>query len=211
MNDLKDYSIKLSLAFVFCVITGSFFFVAYKINEYYSPAHHAVKILVDDNSRIRRALFAPDDDIQNLLITLIDEEKEQILVTAYSITDSEVVNALIKAQRRGIDVQVLVDGSNAITAHSKVNLFIKQRVPLWIYPSVKHDSKKPVGIMHNKFMIFKKGLLNRSILWTGSFNFTHSAQHRNQENVIVTDDLALIEKYRHQFEKIKKRCIRAHE
>jgi mitochondrial cardiolipin hydrolase len=205
--NLRSALERLGLTLVFCVIIGIFFFAAYKINEWQSPAYRATRELVDHGS-IKRALFAPDDDIQDLLLTLIDEEKEQILITAYSLTDSDIAHAIIRAYKRGVALEVLVDGSNAITAHSKVSLLMKSHIPVWIYPSVKKDDK-PVGIMHNKFMVFKRSLLGRSIVWTGSFNFTRSAQSRNQENVIVTDDQQLVERYRKHFEKIKKRCIRA--
>jgi len=59
--------------------------------------------------------------------------------------------------------------------------------------------------MHNKFVIFSCNVGNKTLLWTGSFNFTKSAQLRNQENVVVLDDPCIIEKYEKQFEVIKKR------
>jgi phosphatidylserine/phosphatidylglycerophosphate/cardiolipin synthase-like enzyme len=208
--DFKAFTQRFLLSALFCLIVGFFFYIAYKINEWQSPAYQTAQVLLDENSRINRALFAPDDNVQELLVTLINEEKEQILAAAYSFTDEDIAYALIDAHKRGVNVQIIADGSNSITAHSKVPLLIKHQVPVWIYPSVKSDKahQTPIGIMHNKFMIFKKSLLNRSILWTGSFNFTRSAQTRNQENIVVLDSPKLIERYRKQFERIKKRCIK---
>jgi phosphatidylserine/phosphatidylglycerophosphate/cardiolipin synthase-like enzyme len=60
--------------------------------------------------------------------------------------------------------------------------------------------------MHNKFIVFESNLFGRSILWTGSFNFTHSARLRNQENILVLDEPAIVERYRKQFAVIKTRC-----
>ena len=60
-------------------------------------------------------------------------------------------------------------------------------------------------IMHNKFVIFGKNISNKPLLWTGSFNFTKSAQLKNQENVVILDEQYLIQKYEKQFEVIKKR------
>ena len=60
------------------------------------------------------------------------------------------------------------------------------------------------------FIVFKKNLLGRSILWTGSFNFTHSARLRNQENVLILDNKALIDRYLEQFGVLKTRCEHYH-
>lgn len=215
-NNLKSFAERLALTVIFCLIIGIFFYVAYKINEWQSPAYQAAQVLVDDTSQIRRALFSPDDNVQELLITLINEEKQQIMAAAYSFTDEDIAHALIDARDRGVDVQVIVDGSNGITSYSKVSLLIKHQIPVWIYPSVRTDNRKRTdkpnqkitGIMHNKFMLFKQSLLGRPILWTGSFNFTRSAQVRNQENVIVLDDPKLIAKYKVQFDRLKKRCVK---
>lgn len=201
---------RLALTIVFCTIVGLFSYVAYRYNEYVSPAHQAIKALADGQSKIREVLFAPDDNVQDLLITLINEEKESISVAAYSFTDQDIAQALINAQNRGVRVEVVVDGSSSITAYHKASFLAKHRIPLWVYPSVKTEGKqkRPKGIMHNKFMIFKNSLLNRSIIWTGSFNFTRSAQNINQENVIVLDDPHFVEKYTKRFDILKQRSIK---
>jgi phosphatidylserine/phosphatidylglycerophosphate/cardiolipin synthase-like enzyme len=56
--------------------------------------------------------------------------------------------------------------------------------------------------MHNKFAL----LDNKT--WTGSFNWTWSANIKNQENVIFTDELEVCKKYEKYFEILKKRCIK---
>jgi phosphatidylserine/phosphatidylglycerophosphate/cardiolipin synthase-like enzyme len=59
--------------------------------------------------------------------------------------------------------------------------------------------------MHHKFVIFGNNIGGKSLLWTGSYNFTKSATMNNQENVLVLDEIHLIEKYGRQFELIKQR------
>ena len=56
--------------------------------------------------------------------------------------------------------------------------------------------------MHNKFII-----IDNKKLWTGSFNWTNSADTSNQENIIITDDSEVIERYKEQFEILKLRSI----
>ena len=48
--------------------------------------------------------------------------------------------------------------------------------------------------MHNKFAI-----IDNRILLTGSYNWTFSANHRNDENLMVIDDPEIIEIFQNQF------------
>ena len=54
--------------------------------------------------------------------------------------------------------------------------------------------------MHNKFAIIDDKV------WTGSFNWTISANRKNQENVVYNDEKDVYEKFLEQFEKLKQRC-----
>ena len=56
--------------------------------------------------------------------------------------------------------------------------------------------------MHNKFAILDQKV------WTGSFNWTISANKRNQENVVLLDEVDVCKKYEKRFEYFKKECIK---
>jgi len=51
--------------------------------------------------------------------------------------------------------------------------------------------------MHNKFAI-----IDNRILLTGSYNWTFSANHRNDENLMVINDPVVISRYQNYFEKL---------
>ena len=51
--------------------------------------------------------------------------------------------------------------------------------------------------MHNKFAI-----IDNHLLLTGSYNWTFSANNRNDENLMVIDDQEIITRYQNQFEKL---------
>jgi phosphatidylserine/phosphatidylglycerophosphate/cardiolipin synthase-like enzyme len=55
--------------------------------------------------------------------------------------------------------------------------------------------------MHNKFAILD------DCLWTGSFNWTRSANTKNQENVVIIYDVEVCEKFEKQFLILQKRCF----
>ena len=61
--------------------------------------------------------------------------------------------------------------------------------------------------MHNKFCIFQENILQKKILWTGSYNFTVRGPNKNQENVLVLDNKKLSNQYAKQFEILKTRSL----
>lgn len=149
-----------------------------------------------------KALFSLKDNIKQELIDRITRENKSILLTMYTFTDSEIAEVLIKAKHRGIHIEILVDESQILNLFDMYKIcmrFINNNIPVFIYPE---DENIP-GIMHNKFVLF--GNQNSSpLLWTGSFNFTKSANQYNAENVIILNSPNLIHEYQNQFEKLKK-------
>lgn len=151
-----------------------------------------------------RVLFAPDDDVQEALIHLIEQETTSICAAIYMLTDKEIARALMEAHRRGITVEVVTDRACVRERWSKMHKLCKAGVPVYVYePSTAEDGGN--DIMHNKFVIFGANGGNRKLVWTGSCNFTRSAKLRNQENAVVIDDGATIEKFCNQFTVLKTR------
>jgi phosphatidylserine/phosphatidylglycerophosphate/cardiolipin synthase-like enzyme len=59
--------------------------------------------------------------------------------------------------------------------------------------------------MHHKFVLFEKNVGGKSLVWTGSYNFTKSATRNNQENIVLLDSKPLIDKYAKQFSLLQER------
>ena len=53
------------------------------------------------------------------------------------------------------------------------------------------------GIMHHKFAVF-----DGQLLFTGSYNWTESAEVANFENALLVDDPALVARYAALFERL---------
>ena len=127
--------------------------------------------------------FTPGQNCEKLIVKEINIAQENIRVQAYSFTSLPIANALINAQRRGIDVQVILDESHRKDSHSVMPLLKKNRIPIMI-------DERP-AIAHSKIMIF-----DQNTVLTGSYNFTKSAQERNAENVLlIQGDTALTKRY----------------
>ena len=143
--------------------------------------------------------FAPDDNPTKQLIREINNSKEKVYVAIYMLTDRRIAQALIDAKnKRGINVQIVADKINIESKMSKINLLKQNGIDIFIFnPGYIHLNPP---LMHNKFAIIDNKV------WTGSFNWTISANIQNQENAMLIDENNVCQKYLSQFEKLKKRC-----
>jgi phosphatidylserine/phosphatidylglycerophosphate/cardiolipin synthase-like enzyme len=116
------------------------------------------------------------------LIKHIDASKKTIKVMAYGFTAMPLSDALVKAHRRGVKVQLLQDEKSADNNSDAVNQLIAAGV------EVRSDGKH--AIQHNKVM-----LLDDDIVITGSYNFTKSAEVRNAENIIILKSAYAAKRY----------------
>jgi len=161
-------------------------------------------ICLDKNGKLCSALFAPDHNLRAALRYLIRHEQEHISVAVFAFTDAPIARELVAAHKRGVKIEMITDPSCLRSQHQKIDLLGEAGIPVYVYRSGL--SKGPSSIMHNKFAIFTKSIHDKTILWTGSFNFTKSGSDFNQENVLVLDDARLIKQYASQFEKLKDRA-----
>src|SRR6185295_9186511 len=53
--------------------------------------------------------LTPGNDAAGLIVRTIDNASSQVLVQAFSFTHRDIADALIRAHRRGVDVQVIAD------------------------------------------------------------------------------------------------------
>ena len=121
--------------------------------------------------------FTPGDDAAGLIMRAIDGARFQILVQAFSFTHCGIAGALIRAERRGVDVQVIADAD-------QIDLIDKNVVPLLVSAGIRVSTDSEHAAAHNKVMVIDAAA-KAPVVITGSFNFTHAAQFRNAENLLV--------------------------
>jgi phospholipase D len=126
--------------------------------------------------------FTPPSGCGTVIASLISKAEESIYVQAYGFTSGEIAKALINASNRGVKVRVLLDKSNIGAKHSKMRDLRKAGIEVLI--------DEVSGIAHNKIII-----IDASLVITGSFNFTTSADIRNTENVIIIKDKQVAQQY----------------
>lgn len=121
--------------------------------------------------------FTPGDDAGALVADVVNKAKRQVLVQIYSFTHKDIAQALIAARGRGVDVQMIADPEQAErTETSLVEEIARSGVPVYL------DNQHAAA--HNKVMVIDAGSPNATVI-TGSFNFTHAAQYRNAENLLI--------------------------
>lgn len=180
-----------------------------------NPICYFERSLATENP-IVKTLFSPDDGIKDIQIDLIEHEQESLDIAIFSFTDQDTAQAIIDAHKRGVKVRVVSDRGSSVGEYSKIFMIRRSGIPVYICPKAiekqtdfdetKFDDKAVSSpLMHNKFIIFGKTVHNKQLLWTGSFNFTRSANAKNQENVIIISDTAAILSYKNQFEKLIER------
>lgn len=137
-----------------------------------------------------QACFTPGEDCTGLIVEQIGAAKSEVLVQAYSFTSPEIVKALLQAKRRGVDVQAILDKSNVCKDAGEcekkgaiaADTLSSAKIPMLI--------DRAHAIAHNKVMV-----IDRSVVITGSFNFTRAAQEKNAENLLVIREQGLAERY----------------
>jgi len=136
--------------------------------------------------------FTPGADAAGLIVRRIDAARAQILVQAFTFTHRDIADALVRAHRRGIDVQVIVDREQTDAAESAaMYALLGAGVP--VFTDGDHAAA------HNKIIVIDHGGEYPALI-TGSFNFTFAAQNRNAENVLVlSGNRALTDAFYHNW------------
>ena len=141
--------------------------------------------------------FSPQDKCAAHILREIEQAKKELLVAVYAFTSDDLAGALVQAKKRGVSVQVVVDREfDAANEKSKGKFFDVQKIPLRRVSGNKMKAQeKDAGLMHQKFAV-----IDRKIVFTGSYNWTHSAESFNDENLLLFRDAGpLAEEYRKAF------------
>lgn len=122
--------------------------------------------------------------IDERLVQAIDEARLSVHVAMYSLSLGDVGAALIRAQRRGVDVRIVMESDNI---EGEVPQRLKEAgIPLL--------GDRREGTMHDKFMI-----IDADEVWTGSMNFTFSGAYSDDNNMIRIRSAEVAEDYEHEF------------
>ncbi len=124
--------------------------------------------------------FSPDDEIQPTLVNIISMANESLYFMAFSFTADEIGDAVRERAREGVTIAGVMDDEQ-VESNIGTEFDAFRQAGLDVY----RDGN--AGQMHHKTIV-----IDESIVITGSYNFTNSAETRNDETLLViyNEDIA---------------------
>jgi phosphatidylserine/phosphatidylglycerophosphate/cardiolipin synthase-like enzyme len=174
-----------SVGIVVAVIVAAFQLAGFKGADL-SPASPSPSVS-GVTAEVLGVYFTPPAGAAQAIVQAVDASRQEVLVQAYGFTHNAIAQSLLRAQARGVQVRVLLDAKSDKTNRYVIDLLQDAQVPL------RGDGRH--AIAHNKVMV-----IDESVVITGSFNFTNSAETRNAENFLILRSPVLAQRYKQEWQ-----------
>jgi len=129
-------------------------------------------------------LYSHQEQIPPHIISLIRTSQNYVYLAMYTLTHEDLVDALIAAKLRGLDVRVLLDFSQSTIEQEKPQISKMKKYNIDVKIPFRED-----GIMHTKMLLTDSGYAS------GSFNWTISAANYNDEVLEIGQVRAIHDQY----------------
>ena len=136
-----------------------------------------------------RCYFSPGDDCENAIIHQINSTQNILKICVFTISENEITDAILNCFKRGKQVRIITDNDKLNDLGSDVRRLANAGIPVKVDGTRNH--------MHHKFCV-----IDNKTLLTGSYNWTKSAAHYNQENILLTEDENSVKSYLKEFDKL---------
>lgn len=133
--------------------------------------------------------FAPEDGAQAKVLRWLDSAQSSVQLLAFNLTADPVAEALLEASARGVVVRGVVEAGSADSLGSDVHRLRSEGL------AIRLDSNP--ATMHHKVIV-----IDGESVVAGSYNFTRSAEERNDENMLVLIDEELAAAFAMEFERL---------
>jgi phosphatidylserine/phosphatidylglycerophosphate/cardiolipin synthase-like enzyme len=125
--------------------------------------------------------------LDDALIALLDGAKQSIDIAIYDLKDEGIINALVDAHERGVNVRMVGDADE-----SDDDGYITLEEA-----GIGQSLRETSGIMHNKFVV-----IDERVVWTGSTNLTYNGLYRNNNDALLLDSKDLAEEFTYEFDQM---------
>jgi phosphatidylserine/phosphatidylglycerophosphate/cardiolipin synthase-like enzyme len=150
-----------------------------------SPANTPHPNITLDRTLIE-TYFSPDDGAQARIIELIDGAQTSVHFLAFGLTADPIAQALEAAQRRGVAVSGVIESGQVGNAGSDYQYLLNAEIDLRLDGNLRN--------MHHKVI-----LIDGAIVIFGSYNFSGSAEERNDENLLVVHSIEMAAEFEEEF------------
>lgn len=138
--------------------------------------------------------FSPDDGVQDILVDIVGAAQESIYFMAFSFTADPLGQVILSRAESGVTVAGVMD-EEQVKSNQGTEFDAFRRAGLDVY-----IDGNP-GQMHHKIMI-----VDESIVIVGSYNFTNSAETRNDENLLVIYNQEIAAQFLEEFKRVYERA-----
>lgn len=129
------------------------------------------------------AYMGPEDDLEVLAIAALDAATTSAYVAQFQLNESGLVQAIIDAHDRGVNVVVMLDEAQATDpASTSDETLIAAGVQVVLCDNMGSNFAE----MHSKFLV-----VDHQTLVMGSMNWTNLGAFFNDENILVIDNAHL--------------------
>jgi phosphatidylserine/phosphatidylglycerophosphate/cardiolipin synthase-like enzyme len=133
-------------------------------------------------------LYAPEDRPADRLVALYEGARHSIYLASYGLTYPPIVQALVAAKKRGVDVRVITDRAKLDDPKQRAALETLRLAGIPVKVN-RHD-----GLMH-----LKQAVVDDRVNTSGSMNQTASAARYNDERLDILHDPASTHRAKEKF------------
>jgi phosphatidylserine/phosphatidylglycerophosphate/cardiolipin synthase-like enzyme len=134
--------------------------------------------------------FSPDDHVLTELYELVENANESIHFLAFSFTSNELGELVRQKAESGLDVRGVMD-EEQVNSNTGTEYDPFRQAGL----DVRIDGN--AGQMHHKVFI-----VDEEIVVLGSYNFSKSAEERNDENILIIYNERIADFFLQEFERV---------
>lgn len=130
--------------------------------------------------------FSPKDDIKSVILEKINTAKSEIYVSAFYLTQRDVINALIEAKKRNVKVLIIQDATGANNFKDRIFKLRREGIAVIV--------ENWGGKNHEKTI-----MIDNKILILGSANFSNAGFLKNDENMLLIKNEKIADFYKNYF------------
>jgi phosphatidylserine/phosphatidylglycerophosphate/cardiolipin synthase-like enzyme len=134
--------------------------------------------------------FSPDDGVLNAIVPLLNGAQKSIYFLAFSFTSNELGDIVREKAAAGLTVQGVME-EEQVKSNQGTEYDPFKQAGL----DVRMDGN--AGQMHHKVFI-----IDEKIIIFGSYNFSQSAETRNDENILIIYNTAIAQQFIQEFQRV---------
>ena len=138
--------------------------------------------------------FSPDDGVLKALVPLLESAQKSIFFLAYSFTSNQLGDIVREKAAAGLTIAGVMD-EEQVKSNQGTEFDPFRQADL----DVRIDGIN--GLMHHKVFI-----IDQKIVAFGSYNFSQSAEERNDENLIIVYNPAIAQQFVQEFERVQEQA-----